>query len=48
MGASKAMFELITTFNEHGEGTGVENCKEWATESGCGEYLDALHSDGKK
>ena len=48
MGASKVMFELITTFNEHGEGTGVENCKEWETESGCGEYLDALHSDGKK
>ena len=45
--ASKAMFQLITTFNEHGEGTGVECCREWQTESRYGAYLDALHSDGK-
>jgi hypothetical protein len=44
--ASKANFELITTFNEWGEGTAVESAKQWANPSGFGEYLDALHYDG--
>jgi hypothetical protein len=44
---SKATFQLVTTFNEHGEGTGVECCRQWQTESDHGAYLDALHSDGK-
>jgi len=45
--ASNAMFQLITTFNEHGEGTGVESCSEWESTSGYGAYLDALHLNGK-
>jgi hypothetical protein len=45
--ASKAMFQLIATFNEHGEGTGVESCSEWESKSGYGAYLDALHLNGK-
>ena len=44
--ASKADFQLITTFNEWGEGTAVESATEWASPSGYGQYLDALHYDG--
>jgi hypothetical protein len=44
--ASKANFQLITTFNEWGEGTSVENAKEWNSSSGFGSYLDVLHYDG--
>jgi hypothetical protein len=44
--ASRAPFQLITTFNEWGEGTAVESAQEWATSSGFGAYLDALHKDG--
>jgi hypothetical protein len=44
MVASGANFQLITTFNEWGEGTAVESADEWATPSGFGAYLDALHN----
>jgi hypothetical protein len=44
---SNAFFQLITTFNEWGEGTAVENASEWSTASGHGEYLDALHLNGR-
>jgi hypothetical protein len=37
-------WQLITTFNEWGEGTSVESASEWATASGHGMYLDALHA----
>jgi glycosyl hydrolase family 99 len=43
MVASKAQFQLVTTFNEWGEGTSVESATEWATTGGHGTYLDALH-----
>jgi phosphoesterase family protein/glycosyl hydrolase family 99 len=43
MSASNARFQLITTFNEWGEGTAVESASEWDTSSGFGRYLDALH-----
>lgn len=46
MVASGAPFQLITTFNEWGEGTAVESAQEWATPSGYGAYLDALHRNG--
>ena len=46
MVASKASFQLVTTFNEWGEGTAVESATEWATPSGFGAYLDALHDNG--
>jgi hypothetical protein len=36
----------VTTFNEWGEGTAVESATEWASPSGYGAYLDALHNDG--
>jgi len=45
MVASDAPFQLITTFNEWGEGTSVESAAEWATPSGFGAYLDALHAN---
>jgi hypothetical protein len=44
--ASQAQFQLITTFNEWGEGTAVESGSEWESPSGYGLYLDALHYDG--
>jgi hypothetical protein len=36
-------WQLITTFNEWGEGTAVEPAQEWKTFSGYGRYLDTLH-----
>ena len=45
MVASNAPFQLITTFDEWGEGTSVESAAEWATPSGFGAYLDALHAN---
>jgi hypothetical protein len=45
--ASKSDFQLITTFNEWGEGTSVESSDSWASPSQFGTYLDALHYDGK-
>ena len=46
MVASGAPFQLVTTFNEWGEGTSVESAKEWETGSDYGAYLDALHNNG--
>jgi hypothetical protein len=47
MVASRAPWQLVTTFNEWGEGTAVEPSSEWASPSGYGAYLDALASDGR-
>ena len=44
--ASGADFQLLTTFNEWGEGTAIESASEWASPSGFGAYLDALHDNG--
>ena len=46
MVASGTPWQLVATFNEWGEGTSVESAKEWATGSGYGAYLDALHNNG--
>jgi hypothetical protein len=46
MVASKEPWQLVTTFNEWGEGTAVESAKEWQSASGYGIYLDALHNNG--
>jgi hypothetical protein len=43
MVSSNAPWQLILTFNEWNEGTAVEGTREWATPSGYGAYLDALH-----
>ncbi len=45
MVASNEPLQLVTTFNEWGEGTSVENATQWATPSGYGAYLDVLHND---
>ncbi|MGH2428710.1 MAG: hypothetical protein ACRDGV_07485 [Candidatus Limnocylindria bacterium] len=45
--ASEAPFQLITTFNEWGEGSAVESAAEWQSESGYGRFLDALHHNGQ-
>jgi hypothetical protein len=47
MVASGAPFQLVTTFNEWGEGTAVESASEWSSGSGYGIYLDLLRSDGR-
>ena len=47
MVASAEPWQLVTTFNEWGEGTSVESAAEWASASGHGKYLDALHNDGR-
>jgi hypothetical protein len=41
---SKAPWQDVFTFNEWGEGTAIESAQEWATGSGYGAYLDALHA----
>ncbi len=46
MVASGAQWQLVTTFSEWGEGTAVEPAQEWASTSGYGAYLDALHYNG--
>jgi acid phosphatase type 7 len=47
MTTSGARFQLVTTFNEWGEGTAVESAEEWATDTGYGAFLDVLHLDGE-
>jgi hypothetical protein len=44
MVASRARFQLVTTFNEWGEGTAVESARQWQSNSGYGAYLDTLHA----
>jgi hypothetical protein len=45
--ASGARWQLVTSFNEWGEGTAIENAQEWSSASGYGAYLDALHANGR-
>lgn len=41
---SGAPWQLVTTFNEWGEGTSVESATQWSSASGYGSYLDTLHN----
>ena len=43
MKASGVRWQLITTFNEWGEGTAVEPARQWPSGTGFGRYLDLLH-----
>ena len=43
-GDSGAPWQLVTTFNEWGEGTAVESAAGMGDASGFGTYLDILHS----
>jgi hypothetical protein len=45
MAASEAPWQLVSTFNEWGEGTAVESSTSWASLSGFGAYLDILHDE---
>ena len=45
MVAARDPWQLVTTFNEWGEGTATEPAWEWASASGYGAYLDALHHE---
>jgi Glycosyl hydrolase family 99 len=42
--ASGARWQLVTSFNEWGEGTAVEPSHQWQSPSGYGRYLDAMRS----
>lgn len=42
MKVSGVQWQLITSFNEWGEGTSVEPAREWRSRSGAGSYLDAM------
>jgi hypothetical protein len=44
MVASGEPWRLVTTFNEWTEGTAIESAQEWASSSGYGSYIDALHT----
>lgn len=44
MKSSNADWQLVTSFNEWGEGTSVESANEWSSASGYGTYIDALHN----
>jgi hypothetical protein len=44
MVGSGVNWQLITSYNEWGEGTSVESALDWQTESGFGMYLDVLHN----
>ena len=41
---SGARWQLVTSFNEWGEGTAVEPSQQWPTPSGYGAYLDVMRS----
>jgi hypothetical protein len=41
-------WQLVTTFNEWGEGTAVEDAQEWSGGGPYGAYLQALHDNGKQ
>lgn len=41
---SGARWQLVTSFNEWGEGTAVEPSEQWQSSSGTGTYLDAMRS----
>jgi hypothetical protein len=44
MATSKAPFQLVTTYNEWGEGTSVESTTQWPSATGHGQYVDVLHT----
>jgi hypothetical protein len=43
LAASGAEWQLVLSFNEWTESTSVESASQWASASGYGTYLDALH-----
>ena len=43
MKATRARWQLVTTFNEWGEGTSIESSADWVSASGHGKYADVLH-----
>jgi glycosyl hydrolase family 99 len=46
MVASGEPWQLVTSFDEWGEGTAVESAAEWDTDPTFGDYIGALSSDG--
>ncbi|MGH7610844.1 MAG: hypothetical protein ACREN4_02375 [Candidatus Dormibacteria bacterium] len=39
-------WQLVTTWNEWGEGTAVEDAQQWESGDPYGQYVDILHDDG--
>ena len=46
MAGSGARFQIVDSYNGWATGTAVEPAAEWASTSGHGQYLDALHANG--
>jgi hypothetical protein len=46
MVASGEPWQLITTWNEWGEGTSVEDGTQWQSADAYGQYVDILHANG--
>ena len=46
MAGSGARFQIVDSYNGWAGGTAVEPAREWASASGHGQYLDALHANG--
>jgi Calcineurin-like phosphoesterase len=47
MAASGAKWQLVTTWNEWGEGSAVESAVQWPTQTGNGSYVASLRVDGQ-
>ncbi len=45
MVASGEPWQLVTTWNEWGEGTAVEDAVQWQSADGYGQYVDILHAN---
>lgn len=45
MKATNADFQLVSSFNEWGEGTSIESSPSWSSASGYGTYIDALRNE---
>ncbi len=46
MVASGEPWQLVTTWNEWGEGSAVEDATQWQSPDGYGQYVDILHQNG--
>lgn len=48
MAAFRGRFQLVTTWNEWGEGTAVESAQQWGAPGGPGYYAAVLRRDGRR
>jgi hypothetical protein len=48
MARFRGRFQLVTTWNEWGEGSAVESAAQWRRPRGLGYYADRLRTDGRR